>query len=148
MQLSTENLLNQLLVLPWFNRQGFVARDMQGQDVMTLRTQAEVPFATQVPVITTATGTPKYDLRWRVVGRMCEGEMYFYNHTLLAWTVSTDYFKLPVTAAGRCGMASVTNLSTNAAAGAGSIDVTNSRCYLPALAATANLLGVFFKYEV
>lgn len=127
---------------------GFAARDLQGIDRWESRDETVIPFATQVPVVTGATGTPKYKLRWRLVGKLCEGQMYFYNHTLLTWTVSTDYFLLPVTAAGLCGHAHVTNLSTNAAGGQGSIDVTNSRCYLPALTGTANTVGVFFRYEV
>lgn len=127
---------------------GFAARDLQGLDRWESRDETTIPFATQVPVVTGATGTPKYKLRWRLVGKLCEGQMYFYNHTLLTWTVSTDYFLLPVTASGWVGQAHVTRITTNAGAGQGALDITNSRCYLPALAATADTMGVFFRYEV
>ena len=127
---------------------GFAARDLQGIDRWESRDETVIPFATQVPVITGATGTPKYKLRWRLVGKLCEGQMYFYNHTLLTWTASTDYFLLPVTASGWVGQAHAARISTNAGAGQGAIDCVNSRCYLPTIAATANTMGVFFRYEV
>jgi hypothetical protein len=48
---------------------------------------------------------------------------------------------------GIAGDATMTNRTTNVAVGVCVIDVTNSRCYIPAQAASGNSFNICGRYE-
>ena len=107
-----------------------------------------LPFT---PVFTSLTvvGATTYTGRWRAVGRKIEFQVSLLAATSIASTAGTTYMALPVTPAnGISGQASMTNATTNVAVGLGHIDVTNSRCYLPAQTASGNTFNVAGWYEV
>lgn len=133
---------------------GFADRDLTGQDRWLKRTQADVAFATQFPVLTTV-GTPTYTMRWRDVGKACQFEVEFASSTSIASTAGTSYFLLPLRsydannmAYGKGGIAAMVNVSTNIAVGNCVLNLTNGRCYLPTQAASANTFQVSGWYPI
>ena len=140
--LSLPELLSGLLqVLP--NISGFAWRDLTNSDAYKLRTQADIAFATQVPVITLL-GAGSYAMRWRDVGRACHFEMELVSTVSLAMVAGVSYFRLPLPAntAGRGGLATMYNKTTNVAVGVCAIDLTNTRCYMPAQAASPDTFQI------
>jgi hypothetical protein len=137
------------------NRGSFSYRDMIGQDRWQFRDETSVPFTTQFSV--TVVGTPTYDLRWNVRGRLCEFAATFISTTSIATTAGTHYMNLPVvrmdnTGAivpiGLAGKADMMNQSTLIWIGGCVVDPATGRLYLPTLAASASLLSVAGSYEV
>lgn len=124
------------------DRGSFAYRDMIGQDkwnsdgwVLTRTGWTDV-------------GTPTVTQRFRLTGKMCHFQVKVVPGTTVATVAGTSYFNLPVTAKGLSGMATMMNITTLVAVGVCAIDVTNSRCYVPAQAATANTLTIAGHYEV
>lgn len=96
----------------------------------------------------TLVGTATYVGRYRVVGKQCFFQISAVSSTSIASTAGTHYFTLPITAKGIGGAADMTNDTTNIAVGACHIDVTNSRCYVPAQAASGNTFNICGWYEI
>lgn len=96
----------------------------------------------------TAVGDTSYEGRYRIVGRQLQFQVRFSAGTSIASVAGTDYFTLPIGAAGYSGVAVMTNASTNVAVGVCHIDVTNSRCYLPSQSASANTFTLAGWYEI
>lgn len=117
----------------------FAVRDLAGQDRWDSFT---------VSASLTVVGSPTYIGRSRVVGKQCFFQISAVSSTSIASTAGTHYFTLPITAKGIGGAATMTNDTTNIAVGVCHIDVANSRCYLPALAASADTFNVVGWYEI
>jgi hypothetical protein len=97
----------------------------------------------------TVVGATNYTGRLRIVGRKCEFQLSFSAATSIASTAGTTYLNLPVKPAkGFAGFGAMTNGTTNIAVGLCDIDITNSRCYLPAQAASGDTFKVFSSYEI
>ena len=131
-------------MLAWWERlalSSFAYRDLLGQD----RWQD-----TWTPTRTSWTdvGTPTVTARFRVVGRQCFVQARVVPGTTVATTAGTSYVDLPIAAAGIGGCFAMTNRTTNVAVGLCSVDVTNSRVYVPAQVATGNTLEIAGWYEV
>lgn len=126
--------------LPSVDKRSFSYADIRGQD----------KWSTWSPTRTgwTDVGTPTVSGRFRVVGRQCFFEVQVVPATSVATTAGTSYFSLPIAAAGIAGTATMMNVSTLVGVGVCAIDVTNSRCYVPTQAATANTLTVAGWYEI
>ena len=120
---------------------GFAYRDMLGQDRWEI---------TWTPVFgsLTVVGATSYSGRFRIVGRECQFQVKFSAATSVASVAGTDYLTLPITTTGLAGEAVMTNQTTNIAVGVCHIDVTNSRCYLPTLVASANVFNLAGWFEV
>ena len=101
-----------------------------------------------VSVSLTVVGTPTYTGRLRIVGRQCFFQVTLVSTTSIASTAGTHYISLPITAQGFGGVATMQNLTTNIAVGVCVIDVTNSRCYVPTQAASANTFTVSGWFEI
>lgn len=86
--------------------------------------------------------------RYRIVGAQAFFQVSLVAVTSIATTAGTHYVSLPITAKGIGGVATMTNDSTNIAVGVCHIDVTDSRCYLPAQAASANTFNVCGWFEI
>lgn len=129
---------------PFDNQQidgtSFAWRDLIGQDRWESFT---VVFGAL-----TVVGATSYTGRLRKVGRSCEFQVTFSAATSIASVAGTDYLTLPITAKGLAGIATMTNDTTNVAVGVCHIDVTNSRCYLPAQVASGNTFTVCGSYEI
>ena len=121
---------------------GFSARDLDGMD----RWETFTPVFGSLTVV----GATNYTGRLRIVGRSVMFQVRFSAATSVASTAGTDYLNLPIAAnpGGLAGFASMQNSTTNVAAGNCAIDVTNSRAYLPAIAATPNVFRLFGMYEI
>lgn len=85
--------------------------------------------------------------RFRRVGKAIEFQTQLSAATSIASTAGTTYLALPVAALGVTGLGNMTNRTTNVAVGVCVIDVTNSRCYLPAQTASGNLFDLYGSYE-
>lgn len=118
---------------------GFAFRDLAGQDRW---------LAFTVSASLTEVGAATYTGRLRVVGRQCFFQVSIVPATSVASTAGTHYIALPMTAKGIGGVSSMTNDTTNVAVGVCHIDVTTSRCYLPALVASGNTFTVAGSYEI
>lgn len=137
------------------NSLGLAWRDLINADKYQVQTQAGVAFASEFPGMVTV-GTPTYTLRWRDVGKACQFEMEFQSTVSIASVAGTDYFKLPLAAAnptsaqpyGKGGIGAMVNRTTNVAVGLCVLDLTNSRCYLPAQAASGALFQVSGWYPI
>lgn len=118
----------------------FASRDIRGADKWT-----EFP-----PVFgsLTVVGATTYTGRYRVVGKSLEFQVSFKAATSIASVAGTDYLTLPRAAKGISGIAVMTNDTTNVAVGLCHIDVSTSRCYLPAQAASGNTFNLRGSYEV
>lgn len=126
---------------------GFAFRDLQGQDRWFTRTESDVPFVTLFPTMA-AIGITHYYLRWRIVGKACEGQCKFWADTSIATTAGTDYFVLPVGAQGVAGFGVMTDETALTAVGTCHLDVSNSRLYMPTQAASGNKFNLYFSYEI
>ena len=122
------------------NTQGFAWRDLLGQDV----------WQTFAPVFgaLTVVGATSYLGRLRMLGRSLQIQVKFSAATSIASAAGTDYLTLPIPAKGYSGIATMTNDTTNVAVGVCHIDVENSRCYLPAQAASGDTFTLFATYEI
>ena len=96
----------------------------------------------------TNVGTPTLTGRFRLPGRKCEFQVKIVPATTTATVAGTSYIALPVAAAGIAGGGVMENTTTNVAIGTCSFDITNSRVYLPAQAATGNTMTIYGSYEV
>jgi hypothetical protein len=96
----------------------------------------------------TVVGTPTYVGRYRRHGSVCDFQLSAVATTSVAMTEGTSYFKLPIAAKGIGGFATMVNTSTNVAVGACAFDVTNSRVYPPAQAASAATFAICGQYEI
>ncbi len=119
---------------------GFSFRDLIGQD----RWMAFTPVFGSLTVV----GATSYTGRLRFVGRQCQFQVSFSAATSIASVAGTDYLTLPATAKGLAGIAVMTNDTSNVAVGVCHIDVTNSRCYLPAQAASGNTFTLCGSFEI
>jgi hypothetical protein len=122
------------------NPSSFAFRDLLGQD-------AWVPFTPSFTSLTVV-GDTSYIGRYRLIGRKCEFQVKFSAATSIASTAGTTYLTLPVTARGLSGMAAMTNDSAKTAVGTCHVDSSNSRCYLPTQAASANTFNLAGSYEI
>ncbi len=118
----------------------FAYRDLIGQDKWT----AFVPAFTGLTVV----GATAYLARYRIIGKECQFQVKFSAATSVASVAGTTYLTLPFTAKGLTGIAVMTDATTNIAVGLGHIDVTNSRCYLPAQVASADVFNLTGSFEV
>lgn len=96
----------------------------------------------------TTVGATSYTGRYRIVGRACQFQIKLSAATSVASTAGTTYGALPVPAKGVAGTAVMSNDTTKVAVGVCHIDATNSRCYLPAQAASGNVFTVCGSYEI
>ena len=119
---------------------GFAYRDLLGQD----KWNAFAPVFGSLTVV----GATTYTGRYRVVGRSLQFQVSFSAATSIASVAGTDYLTLPVAAKGLAGIATMTNDTSNVAVGVCHIDVTTSRCYLPAQVASGNTFLLCGSYEI
>ena len=120
--------------------QSFSWRELQDLDRWELFT----PTFTSLTVV----GATTYVGRVRLVGAQCFFQVTALAATSIASTAGTTYMTLPVTARGLTGMGTMTNGTTNVAVGVCDIDGPNSRCWLPAQAASGNTFRIAGWYEV
>ncbi len=90
----------------------------------------------------TIVGAPAYSGRMYFTGSVMFFEVKFSAATSIASTAGTDYLTLPFTAKGLAGSATMSNDTTNVAVGVCHIDVSTSRCYLPAQVASGNVFTI------
>ena len=126
--------------LGFVDEKSFAYRDIKGQDVWVKFT----PVFGSLTVI----GATSYSGRYRIVGRKLEFQVQFSAATSIASVAGTDYLNLPATANGLAGMAVMTNDTTNVAVGVCHIDISTSRCYLPAQVASGNTFKLCGWYEI
>ena len=121
--------------------QSFAYRDIIGQDKW---------LDTWTPTRTSWTdvGTPTVTARYRVVGRQCFVQIRVVPSTSVATVAGTSYVSLPIAASGLTGSFVMTDRTANQAVGTCSVDVTNSRVYVPAQVATGNTMEIAGWYEV
>lgn len=121
-----------------FDRASFAWRDLLGIDIWI--------DSTPTYSFTTATSVT-IAMRWKKVGRLVLFTVSM-SGTSIATTAGASYIDLPHAATGYGGLAGMTNETTNVAVGLCDIKVSNSRCYLPTQAASANTFKVGGFYEV
>lgn len=90
----------------------------------------------------TIVGATNYSGRMYFTGSLMFFEVKFSAATSIASTAGTDYLTLPFTAKGLAGAAVMSNDTTNVAVGNCHIDVSTSRCYLPAQVASGNVFTI------
>lgn len=119
---------------------GFSYRDIQGKDL----------WKTFTPVFgsLTVVGTPSYFGRFRIIGRLIQGQVKFSAATSIASVAGTDYLTLPIAAKGLSGWGIMSNDTANTAVGVCHLDVAASRLYLPTQVASGNTFNLFFECEV
>ena len=122
------------------NEAGFAHRDLIGQD----RWESFTPVFGSLTVV----GATTYSGRYRIVGKSVQFQVSFKAATSNASVAGTDYLTLPIAAKGLSGICVMTNDSTNVAVGLCHVDVTTSRCYLPAQIASGNTFLLFGVYEI
>lgn len=118
----------------------FAYRDINGQD----RWETFTPVFGSLTVV----GDTNYSGRLRIVGRSCFFQVQFSAGTSIASAAGTDYLNLPIAAKGLSGLATMQNKTSNVAVGTCVIDVANSRCYLPAQSASANVFLLAGWHEI
>ncbi len=96
----------------------------------------------------TVVGTPTYVGRYRRVGKQCFFQISLVASTSIASTAGTHYVALPIAAKGIGGGATMTDDTTNIAVDVCHIDVSTSRCYLPAQSASGDTFNVCGWYEI
>lgn len=121
-------------------QESFSYRDILGLD----RWNSFTPVFGSLTVV----GATSYTGRYRIVGKQLQFQVTFSAATSIAAVAGTDYLTLPVAAKGVAGIATMTNDTTNVAVGVCHIDVTTSRCYLPAQAASGNTFTLSGSYEI
>lgn len=122
------------------NEAGFAHRDLIGQD----RWESFTPVFGSLTVV----GATTYSGRYRIVGKSVQFQVSFKAATSIDSVAGTDYLTLPIAAKGLSGICVMTNDSTNVAVGLCHVDVTTSRCYLPAQIASGNTFLLFGVYEI
>lgn len=125
--------------IPNTDQTSFAYRDLTGQDLWL----AFTPVFGSLTVV----GATTYTGRYRVVGRSLQFQVLFSAATSIASVAGTDYLTLPVASKGLAGIATMTNDTSNVAVGVCHIDTTNSKCYLPAQAASGNTFTICGSYE-
>jgi hypothetical protein len=96
----------------------------------------------------TVVGATSYTGRLRVVGRQCQWQVQASAATSIASTAGTTYLALPIAAKGVAGMGVMTNDTSKQNVGNCHVDVTNSRAYLPAQAASGNVFTIAGWHEI
>ncbi len=122
------------------NEAGFAHRDLIGQD----RWESFTPVFGSLTVV----GATTYSGRYRIVGKSVQFQVSFKAATSIASVAGTDYLTLPIEAKGLSGICVMTSDTTNVAVGLCHIDVTTSRCYLPAQIASGNTFLLCGSYEI
>lgn len=122
------------------DKRGFAFLDLLGQDRWT----AWTPVFGSLTVV----GATSYTGRYRIVGRSCEFQVQFSAATSIASTAGTDYLNLPFTAAGLAGIGIMQNITTNVSVGNCTINVAQSKCFLPAQAASGNTFTIKGDFEI
>jgi len=122
------------------NEAGFAHRDIIGQD----RWESFTPVFGSLTVV----GATTYSGRYRIVGKSLQFQVSFKAATSIASVAGTDYLTLPVAAKGLSGICVMTNDTTNVAVGLCHVDVTTSRCYLPAQVASGDTFLLCGSYEI
>lgn len=117
----------------------FAYRDLLSQDLWESFT---------VAVSLTVVGTPTYTGRYRIVGKQVFFQVSLVSDTSIASTAGTHYVTLPIAAKGITGSAVMTDNTTNIAVDVCHINVSDSRCYLPAQVASGNSFTVAGWYEI
>jgi hypothetical protein len=120
-------------------KESFAYRDLLGQD----KWESFTPTFTSLATV----GATTFTGRRRRIGQQIEFQVQFLAATSVASTAGTTYLALPVAAMGVSGHADMTDRTTNVAVGVCVIDVTNSRCYLPAQLASADTFNICGSYE-
>ena len=96
----------------------------------------------------TVVGATTYTGRIRFIGRGVEFQVMFLAATSIASVAGTSYFTLPVTSKGIAGEGRMTNDTTKIGVGICHMDVVNSKCFLPAQAASGNTFHLSGSYEI
>ena len=96
----------------------------------------------------TDVGTPTVTARYRIVGKQVFCQVKVIPSTSIATVAGTSYISTPIAAAGLAGMGVMMNTTANTAVGVCSVDVTNSRIYLPAQLASGNTFTIAFWIEI
>lgn len=122
------------------NEAGFAHRDIIGQD----RWESFTPVFGSLTVV----GATTYSGRYRIVGKSLQFQVSFKAATSIASVAGTDYLTLPVAAKGLSGICVMTNDTTNVSVGLCHVDVTTSRCYLPAQVASGDTFLLCGSYEI
>ena len=122
------------------NEAGFAHRDLIGQD----RWESFTPVFGSLTVV----GATTYSGRYRILGKSVQFQVSFSAATSIASVAGTDYLTLPIAAKGLSGICVMTNDTTNVAVGLCHVDVTTSRCYLPAQIASGNTFLLCGSYEI
>jgi hypothetical protein len=120
-------------------KESFAYKDLLGQD----KWESFTLTFTSLTVV----GATTYSGRFRRIGQGIEFQAQFSAATSVASTAGTTYLLLPVAALGVAGAAIMTDRTSNVAVGSCVIDVTNSRCYLPAQVASADVFNIYGSYE-
>ena len=121
------------------DRNSFAFNDIRGQDGW----QAFTPVFGSLTVV----GATSYSGRLRFVGKKLEGQVQFSAATSIA-SATSDYLNLPVPAKGLSGSGQMNNITANTSVGLCTLNVSQSRLYLPAQVASANVFTLKFEYEV
>jgi hypothetical protein len=121
-------------------RESFAFRDIKGMDLWTNFT----PVFGSLTVV----GGTTYSGRFRNVGSQVQIQVKFSAATSIASVAGTDYLTLPIPAKGLTGFGVMANDTTNVAVGLCHLDVSTSRLYLPAQAASANVFNLYAEYEI
>ena len=97
----------------------------------------------------TDVGSPTVTARYCQIGAVVFFQVKVVPSTTIATVAGTSYINLPVTAlaGGITGDASMTDLTTLLAIGDCVIDTANSRCYVPAKAATGDTVNIGGWFE-
>ena len=96
----------------------------------------------------TVIGATSYSGRYRFIGRKCEFQVKFSAATSIASTAGTDYLTSPFTMTGLSGMATMTNVTANTPVGVCTVNVSESRIYLPTQVASGNTFNLAGWFEI
>jgi hypothetical protein len=121
------------------NEPGFAYRDLLGLD----RWYSWKPVRTSW----TDVGTPTVTGYFHIVGKQVFFQIKVVPSTSVATTAGTSYVSLPIQAKG-FGEGSMQNRTTNIVIGSCVIDETNSRVYVPSLAASGNTVNIAGWYQI
>ena len=129
-----------MATIDWVDEKSFAYRDITDQD----RWESFTPSFTSLE----ASGTTSYSGRLRIVGASLQFQATLRASTAIRSSAGEAFMVLPITAQGLSGIATMTNDTSNVAAGTCHIDVATSRAYLPTLVASANTFTVAGWFEI